>query len=186
MRGDEVLEHADVVVTDGRIAAVGADRSGRGAGRRARPSTPPGTTVVPGLIDTHAHLHYSAFEVFPETKWEYLTNLAYGVTTIYDPSAPTVDVFAQAEMVEAGRMVGPRVYSSGMVLYGGQQTDIWAAVDSQEDARPPGEADEGLGRAHDQGLPAAAPLAAALVRRGVPQAEDAAHRRGRRASSSPT
>ena len=53
------------------------------------------------LIDTHAHLHYSAFELYPETKWEYLANLVYGVTTTYDPSAPTIDVFAQAEMVEA-------------------------------------------------------------------------------------
>ncbi|MEZ5314099.1 MAG: hypothetical protein R2862_10855 [Thermoanaerobaculia bacterium] len=52
-----------------------------------------------------------------------------------DPSAPTIDVFAQGEMVEAGKMVGPRSYSPGMVLYGGQQTDIWAAVDSLEDAR---------------------------------------------------
>ena len=32
-----------------------------------------------GLIDTHAHLHYSGFELFPETKWEYVANLAYGV-----------------------------------------------------------------------------------------------------------
>ena len=134
MRGDEVLPAADIVVTDHRIAGIGV--SGAVA-------VPPGaatfdaagTTVVPGFIDTHAHLHYSAFELFPETKWEYLANLAYGVTTTYDPSAPTIDVFAQGEMVEAGRMVGPRIYSSGMVLYGGQQTDIWAAVDDLEDAR---------------------------------------------------
>ncbi len=94
-----------------------------------------GATIVPGLIDTHAHLHYSAFDIYPETKWEYLVNLAYGVTTTYDPSAPTVDVFAQAEMVETGRMAGPRTYSSGMVLYGGQAQDIWAPVDNLEDAR---------------------------------------------------
>jgi Tol biopolymer transport system component/imidazolonepropionase-like amidohydrolase len=134
MRGEEVLASADVVVTDNRIAAVGP------AGTVPVPTgaaslDAAGTTIVPGLIDTHAHLHYSAFEIFPQTKWEYLANLAYGVTTTYDPSAPTIDVFAQAEMVEAGKMLGPRIYSSGMVLYGGQQTDIWAAVDSLEDAR---------------------------------------------------
>jgi imidazolonepropionase-like amidohydrolase len=134
MKGDEILPAADIVVTDGRIAAVGA------AGSVAVPAGAAsfdgsGKTVIPGFIDTHAHLHYSAFENYPETKWEYLTNLAYGVTTTYDPSAPTMDVFAQAEMVEAGRMVGPRIYSSGMVLYGGQHTDIYAAVDDLEDAR---------------------------------------------------
>ncbi len=134
MRGDEILATADVVVTGERISAVGP------AGSVPVPADAAsfdasGKTVIPGLIDTHAHLHYSALENYPETKWEYLANLAYGVTTTYDPSAPTVDVFAQAEMVEAGRMVGPRVYSSGMVLYGGQQTDIYAAVDDLEDAR---------------------------------------------------
>jgi len=72
--------------------------------------------------------------VLPETKWEYAANLAYGVTTVYDPSAPTLDVFEQAEMVEAGRMLGPRVYSSGDVLYGGEQTPIYARVKSQKDA----------------------------------------------------
>lgn len=134
MRGDEILAAADVVVSGNRIVGVGAP------GQVPVPSgatvlDASGKTILPGFIDTHAHLHYSAFELFPETKWEYLANLAYGVTTTYDPSAPTIDVFAQAEMVEAGRMVGPRTYSSGMVLYGGQAQEIWAKVDSLEDAR---------------------------------------------------
>jgi len=133
MRGDAVLEDADILVTGARIAAVGPRGTLAGTDG-ARRFDAAGTTVIPGLVDTHAHLHYSAYEIYPETKWEYLANLAYGVTTTYDPSAPTIDVFAQGEMVEAGRMVGPRIYSSGMVLYGGQQTDLWAKVDSLEDA----------------------------------------------------
>lgn len=133
MKGDSVLENADVLVTGNRIAALGAAGSVTlPAGARTFDAS--GKTVIPGLIDTHAHLHYSAFETFPETKWEYIANLAYGVTTTYDPSAPTLDVFAQAEMVEAGVMQGPRVYSSGMVLYGGQPFDIWAEVNNQADA----------------------------------------------------
>jgi imidazolonepropionase-like amidohydrolase len=94
-----------------------------------------GKTIIPGFIDSHAHLHYSGFEVFPQTKWEYIANLAYGVTTVYDPSAPSLDVFAQGEMVEAGVMTGPRVYSSGDVLYGGQQAPVFAEVTSIEDAK---------------------------------------------------
>jgi imidazolonepropionase-like amidohydrolase len=94
-----------------------------------------GKTIIPGLIDTHAHMNYSAFEIFPENKWEYVAKLAYGVTTTYDPSAPSLDVFAQAEMVEADLMIGPRSFSSGDVLYGGQNTDIFAEVNSLEDAR---------------------------------------------------
>jgi len=134
MKGDEVLPEADIVVTRNRIAAVGpAGQVTVPAGAKSLDGR--GKTVIPGFVDTHAHLHYSAFEIFPELKWEYLASLAYGVTTVYDPSAPSLDVFAQAEMVEAGTMMGPRVYSSGDVLYGGQQEDIWAQVDSLNDAR---------------------------------------------------
>jgi imidazolonepropionase-like amidohydrolase len=134
MKGKEVLENADVVVTGNRIAAVGPSGTVT-VPAGARTFEAAGKTVIPGLIDTHAHLHYSAFETFPETKWEYAANLAYGVTTVYDPSAPTLDVFAQAEMVEAGLMLGPRVFSSGDVLYGGQPFDIFAEVENEADAR---------------------------------------------------
>jgi Tol biopolymer transport system component/imidazolonepropionase-like amidohydrolase len=134
MRGDAVLEHADVLVTGNRIAAVG-EPGAVNAPASARVYDGTGKTVIPGLIDTHAHLHYSGFEIFPEAKWEYLANLAYGVTTVYDPSAPSLDVFSQAQDVEAGVMVGPRVYSSGTILYGGQQTGMYAEVNSLEDAK---------------------------------------------------
>ncbi len=134
MKGDEVLDRADIVVNGDRIAAIGP------SGKVALPAGAPafdlnGKTVIPGLVDVHAHLHYSAMEIFPETKWEYITNLAYGVTTTHDPSAHSLDVFAQGEMVEAGLMTGPRIYSSGDVLYGGVPASVYAKVDSLEDAQ---------------------------------------------------
>jgi len=134
MKGDEILPNADILVTGNRIAEVGPSGSVQApAGAKSFDAT--GKTIVPGLIDTHAHLHYSGFELFPETKWEYVANLAYGVTTVYDPSAPSLDVFAQGEQVEAGQMVGPRIYSSGDVLYGGQQEDVFAEVNNLDDAK---------------------------------------------------
>jgi hypothetical protein len=45
--------------------------------------------------------------------WIYAANLAYGVTTTRDPQTATTDVLTYADMVEAGQMVGPRVYSTG-------------------------------------------------------------------------
>lgn len=133
MKGDEVLENADVVTKDNRILAVGASGT-VSVPAGAKDIDAHGKTIMPGIVDTHAHLHYSGFEMFPDNKWEYIANLAYGVTTVYDPSAPSLDVFGQAEMVESGAMTGPRVYSSGDILYGGQQEDFYAKVDSQEDA----------------------------------------------------
>ena len=134
MKGDEILPSADIVITGNRITAIGASGSVTIPSGATRMDAT-GTTIAPGLVDTHAHLHYSGFEVLPETKWEYAANLAYGVTTVYDPSAPSLDVFEQAEMVEAGRLLGPRVYSSGDVLYGGQQAPMYAEVESLDDAR---------------------------------------------------
>ena len=134
MKGDEVLENADVVVQGNRIVAVGpSGKASIPADAKVLDAT--GKTIIPGLIDTHAHLNYSAFEIFPENKWEYVAKLAFGVTTTYDPSAPSLDVFAQSEMVEADAMIGPRSFSSGDVLYGGQNTDIFAEVTSLDDAR---------------------------------------------------
>ncbi len=134
MQGDTVLENADVLVTGNRIAAIGATGTLAVPGG-AKVYEAKGETIIPGFVDTHAHLHYSGFELFPEAKWEYVANLAYGVTTVYDPSAPSLDVFAQSEDVEAGLMVGPRVYSSGDVLYGGQQSDVFAEVNNLDDAK---------------------------------------------------
>jgi imidazolonepropionase-like amidohydrolase len=134
MKGDEVIDKADIVVTANRIAAIG--RSGSVAvPQGAQVIDLGGKTVIPGLVDVHAHLHYSAFEIFPEKKWEYVVNLAYGVTTTHDPSAHSLDVFAEGELVESGDMLGPRIYSSGDVLYGGQQASIYTKVDSLEDAQ---------------------------------------------------
>jgi imidazolonepropionase-like amidohydrolase len=45
--------------------------------------------------------------------WQYLANLAYGVTTTRDPQTSTPDVFAYADMVDAGMLPGPRVYATG-------------------------------------------------------------------------
>ena len=133
MKGDEILERADIVVTGDRIAGIG--RSGSVvAPAGAAVFDLAGKTVIPGLVDVHAHLHYSSMEIFPDKKWEYVTNLAYGVTTTHDPSAHSQDVFAEGEMVEAGEMIGPRIYSSGDVLYGGQTASIYTKVDSLEDA----------------------------------------------------
>jgi hypothetical protein len=45
--------------------------------------------------------------------WIYAANLAYGVTTTRDPQTATTDVLTYSDMVDAGKMIGPRVYSTG-------------------------------------------------------------------------
>ena len=45
--------------------------------------------------------------------WLYAANLAYGVTTTRDPQTATTDVLTYEDMVEAGDILGPRIYSTG-------------------------------------------------------------------------
>ncbi|MSR46255.1 MAG: hypothetical protein EXS13_04210 [Planctomycetes bacterium] len=133
MRGDEVIADGTLVVENNRIVAVGP-RATTAVPLDASVIDGAGKTVMPGLIDVHAHLHYNALDIQPTQPWEYLVNLAYGVTTTHDPSAATELVFAQSELVKSGRMVGPRVYSTGYILYGAKSANK-AEIDSQDDAR---------------------------------------------------
>lgn len=134
MRGDEVIERGTIIINDNRIMAVGpSDRVKVPADATVIQAR--GTTIVPGLIDTHSHLEHVAHEYFPEQRWEYAAALAYGVTTSFDPSASNLDVFAQAELVEAGETLGPRIYSTGEVVFGAPLRAEGVRITGIEDAR---------------------------------------------------
>jgi imidazolonepropionase-like amidohydrolase len=89
---------------------------------------------MPGIVDVHSHMHYDALDVQTDQPWEYLVNLAYGVTAAHDPSASTELVFAQSELVRAGAMVGPHIFSTGYILYGAKNANK-AEIESLDDAR---------------------------------------------------
>ena len=131
MNGDEVLDGVTVLVRDDRIEAVGADVV---VPPGAHVIDASGTTIVPGFIDVHAHMHFSALDVLPAQHWQYFANLAYGVTTVHDPSAFSDNVFAFGELVETGQMWGPRVFSTGQILYGAGGS-FRSDVQTREDAR---------------------------------------------------
>ena len=120
MRGGnehEVLEDATVVVKDDRITEIGP-RSTTTVPAGAKTFDARGKTIIPGLVDAHAHAHYASSGVIPNRFWSYDANLAYGVTTMHDPSATSWEVFTEAEMVQAGELRGPRVFSTGNIIYG--------------------------------------------------------------------
>ncbi len=111
MKGDEVIPRGDVLVTDNRIAAVGARGSIKApAGTPTIDAT--GKTIMPGLVDAHSHM-WPPRGVHQTEIWQYMSNLAYGVTTTRDPQTSTPDVFAYADMVDAGMVPGPRIYATG-------------------------------------------------------------------------
>ncbi|WP_295362976.1 amidohydrolase family protein [Arenimonas sp.] len=129
----EVIEDGVVVVRGERIVAVGK-RGEVAIPAGAREVDVAGKTVFPGIVDVHAHAAHFGQGVVPQNNWAYAANLAFGITTMHDPSATTEFVFSQSELVKAGRMVGPRVFSTGTILYGADG-DFKAVVNSIDDAR---------------------------------------------------
>ncbi|MGE0863907.1 MAG: amidohydrolase family protein [Vicinamibacterales bacterium] len=117
MKGDEVIDRGDILVTNNRVAAVG---------RRGSLTVPAGTrtinvagkTIMPGIVDAHSHM-WAPRGLHQTEVWQYLANLAYGVTTTRDPQTSTPDVFAYADMVDSGMMPGPRVFATGPGLFSG-------------------------------------------------------------------
>lgn len=93
-----------------------------------------GKTIMPGIVDVHAHLGTFRQGLHPQKHWPYYASLAYGITTSHDPSSNTEMVFGQSEMVKYGSMTGPRIYSTGTILYGADG-DFKAVVNNLEDAK---------------------------------------------------
>jgi Tol biopolymer transport system component len=111
MNGLEMIEGGDILVVNNRIASVGATGS-LDVPSGAEILNLNGKTVIPGFVDTHAHLR-STRVLHREQEWSYAANLAYGVTTTRDPQTGTTDVLSYADRVLAGDIIGPRIYSTG-------------------------------------------------------------------------
>ncbi len=133
MRGEEVIDDGVVLVEGNRIVAVGP-RGTVTVPAGARTIEVAGKTVIPGLIDAHWHGAFGSDQLIPEQSWVAYASLAYGVTTVHDPSNDTREVFAAAELQRAGGIVAPRIFSTGTILYGALG-EYRAEVDSLDDAR---------------------------------------------------
>lgn len=119
MRDQEVFERGDILIQGNRIAAVGPTGSlDVPSGAEVRDVT--GMTITPGFVDTHAHLRPPA-GVHTTQPWGYLANLAFGVTTTRDPQTGVSDVLTYSDLVRAGEVLGPRIYSTGPGVFGNYQ-----------------------------------------------------------------
>ena len=119
MRGDEVIAQGDVVVRDNRIIGVGATGTVTvPEGAEVRDMS--GKTIMPGYVDIHAHT-WVAWGVHRSQVSQFLAQLAYGVTTQRDPQTSTEDILAYTDLMEAGELIGPRLYSTGPGVFSRDQ-----------------------------------------------------------------
>ncbi|WP_299211737.1 amidohydrolase family protein [uncultured Aquimarina sp.] len=133
MEGDQVIEEGTIIINGNTIEKIGK------AGDISVPQDVKvfdvkGKTIMPGIVDAHAHVGAFRYGLTTQKHWQLYANLAFGVTTAHDPSANTETVFSISELIKSGEMIGPRLYSTGFILYGADG-DFKAVVNNLEDAR---------------------------------------------------
>jgi hypothetical protein len=72
-----------------------------------------GKTITPGFIDTHAHWFEIRRGILDTQNWNFLANVAYGVTAGLDVQTATNDMFAYQDLVDTGEIIGLRAFSTG-------------------------------------------------------------------------
>lgn len=129
-----IIDDGVIVIERDRIVAVGP-RASTPILAGAKIVDVSGKTIIPGLVDAHAHGPYGVDDFTLEQNWASMVNLALGVTTTHDPSSGAATVFPASEMQRAGKLLAPRTFSTGEVIYGAKAPDVYAQIDSLDDAR---------------------------------------------------
>jgi len=77
-----------------------------------------GKYVIPGLFDMHAHVAGVLKNSYNKTKSENFLKmlLINGVTTIRNPGGPTAESVWLREMVAAGQLLGPKIFTAGRLI----------------------------------------------------------------------
>ena len=132
MNGDKVIEKGTIIIKDNKIETIGT--SDIKIPKDAKIYDVTGKTIMPGIIDVHAHVGGFRSGITTQKHWQLYANLAYGVTTSHDPSSNTESIFTLSELIKSGAMVGPRLYSTGAILYGADG-DFKAVINNLDDAR---------------------------------------------------
>jgi len=126
-----VIENGVIVIDGNRIVTVGGENTP--IPDDAKQVDVSGKTIIPGLIDAHAH-GSAGIRFIPQQNWMAYATLAFGVTTVHDPSNDATEVFAASEMQRTGQILGPRIFSTGDIVYGAKST-YFAEINSLDDAR---------------------------------------------------
>jgi Tol biopolymer transport system component/imidazolonepropionase-like amidohydrolase len=99
-----VRENVDVVIAGNRITRVEAHRADLHKGIVVDASS---GTVLPGLIESHAH-QLKAYGESLGRIW-----LSFGVTTVRNPAANPFEALEDREATESGARIGPRLFITG-------------------------------------------------------------------------
>ncbi len=117
MNGNEIIPNGTVLVDRNRITYIGSNAQIPADAKRIDVT---GKYIMPGFVDAHAHLTTGSSGIAPHTNAGLMASVAFGTTTIHDPSNETSMVFSIAETARATGMITPHIFSTGTILYGGE------------------------------------------------------------------
>ena len=103
--GAPALPNATVVVEKGRIVAAGPS-AGTTVPASARRIDVAGKTIIPGLWDSHAHLH--------QIEW-IPTYIAAGVTSVRDMGSEWPLLVAMRSAIRSGKVTGSNLFFAGLI-----------------------------------------------------------------------
>ena len=126
---NSVATNQDILITDNRIAAIGASGS-VDVPEGAEVVDVSGKYIVPGFIDTHAHWEFRTGDVLEPQNWTITANLAYGVTAGLDVQTATTDYLAYRDFVETGQSVGQRTFMTAVGIFGNNDFQSYDATHS--------------------------------------------------------
>jgi imidazolonepropionase-like amidohydrolase len=119
-RSPDLIPHRDVILTDGRITAIGDPGVQPATGELVIDGA--GRVLMPGLIDVHGHTgsnsapSWSNAPRFPDPERNLQSYLYAGVTTVLDPADLAPDVFERRAAVAAGDLLGPTIFAAGPIF----------------------------------------------------------------------
>ncbi|GHF24771.1 TolB protein [Kordiimonas sediminis] len=128
----DVIEDGVIIIDGNRIKAVGPT-SQTAIPNGAKIVRLEGKTIIPGLIDIHAHGGYGTGEIVPQQNWNQQAHLALGVTTTHNPSSRAKLVFPAAEYAKSGLTLTPRIFSTAEIIYGARSA-LYAPVNDIDEA----------------------------------------------------
>ncbi len=108
-RTSNLQENVDIVIDGNRIRSVGPHRTELHTGKVIDAGD---STVMPGLIETHAHLSAEYGEKLGRIF------LSYGITTVRNPATNPYAAMENRESIDAGVRAGPRAFTTGYTFDG--------------------------------------------------------------------
>jgi imidazolonepropionase-like amidohydrolase len=144
---DELIDNGAVTIDGAMITYVGPAAGAPRGGERVELGD---VTLMPGLIDMHVHLTFSASDTVLE---DYLTDsdelrllrgadsarraVLAGITTVRECGGRNAHVFALREAVRSGALLGPRIVAAGasITTTGGHCWFFGLEADTADDLR---------------------------------------------------